>query len=104
MTPDHAPRRSRRLALAAIACVLTGLAIAAPARAGLYTVTGTCSAWAPWGTTSGQVAVYPACPWLYTRNVLGNFTTAAGVGGGWRFDAPPGTAISSVTLNGTMQG
>ena len=54
-------------------------------------------------TTSGQVAVYPACPSLYDRNVLGNFTTPAGVGGGWRFDAPSGTAISSVFLNGTMQ-
>src|SRR4051812_30152191 len=104
-SPSASLRGSLRvLALAATASLVISLGLCASAHAGAYTVTGTCSAWSPWGTTSGQVAVFAACPALVERNVLGNFTTPAGVGGGWRFDAPAGTAISSVTLNGTMQG
>jgi hypothetical protein len=103
MTHDQASRRARRVATLALLIALVGCpALAQPARAGSYTVSGTCSAWSPWGTTATWVAVFPACPSLYERNVLGNFTTAAGVGGGWRFDAPPGTAISTIALNGIM--
>lgn len=105
MTPRRTSRSPLKLlAIAGTAAILIGMAITEPARAGSYTVTGTCSAWSPWGTTATWVAVYPACPSLYARNVLGNFKTAAGVGGGWRFDAPSGTAISAITLEGTMRG
>jgi hypothetical protein len=73
--PSH--RFPSLVALAATATTLVSLGVTAPAHAGTYTVTGTCTAWTPWGTTSGQVAVFPACPSLVDRNVLGRGPASA---------------------------
>src|SRR5437764_14071887 len=88
--------------LIAVATVASCLALCAPAHAGSYSVTGTCGPWASWGDIGVRFTAYTACPWLYARNVGGSFNTSVGVGGGWRFDAPPATAISSFTLNGII--
>ena len=55
-------------------------------------------------TASGSPST-PSCPELVARNVGGGFSTAPGVGGGWRFDAPAGTAITSAsTCTGSLHG
>ena len=98
------PRRGARAAILALTAVLVALPMAAPARAGTYVVSGTCGQWTPWGDTNGSVAIYPACPELVARNVWGARSTPGGVGGGWRFDPPPGTAVVAVALQGRLQG
>ena len=50
------------------------------------------------------IAVYPECPGLRARQSYGAYSTPAGVGGGWRFDAPPGTGIVDVALQGSLKG
>jgi len=80
------------LALVIALVIALALVAAVPVRAGYYTVPGTCGHWAGWG---GQVAIYPACPELVARNIGRSELTPYGAGGGWRFDAPPGTAIAT---------
>src|SRR4051794_7722677 len=92
--------RLTRAVLTGIAIQLLSVAIAAtPARAGSYTVTGTCGQW----TTGGSgVAIFPACPQLVVRNVYQAQLTPYGAGGGWRFEAPAGTTIASASLRGSL--
>ena len=54
-----------------MATFLVGVVLLWPsaARAGTYTVYGTCGLWAPYNNSPAYVAVYPACPELVTRNV-----------------------------------
>src|SRR4051794_21367739 len=94
--------RTFQLLPCTLALVLAAwLSLPAPAKAGYYTVPGTCGQWAPWGS---GIAIYPACPDLIARNIGQAQLTAAGVGGGWRFDLPPGTAVASANLHGSVQG
>jgi hypothetical protein len=106
MSPKRPLTRARRVVI--VVAVLLGLILATAAvpraHAGTYTVAGTCGQWAPWGETSGSVAVFPACPDLWARNAGGAFSTPGGVGGGWRFDPPAGTGIAQVELQGSLQG
>src|SRR5438876_11408350 len=99
----RAPKPTVMLAVAATAALLTtstlsaGLALAPTASAGTYTISGTCGLWTSWANDASRISVYPACPELVARNTGGG-STAPGVGGGWRFDAPAGTAITSVAF------
>ena len=97
-------RRLRRLGLAAAIAAIATLAGPHAANAGTYTVSGTCGLWSPWNWDGSRIAVYAGCPALYARQTYGAFTTPAGVAGGWRFDAPWGTEIQSVTLEGALKG
>ncbi len=90
----------RHLLTTVALALLVGLIAVAPARAGLYTVPGTCGHWTPFGA---NVAVFPACPELVVRNTgpgLFPYLTA----GGWRFDPPAGTAIATAGLRGSVVG
>src|SRR5215218_1581800 len=93
--------RFLRLALLTVAAALSSLVLSAvPARAGLYTVSGTCGLWTPVGS---GIAIYPACPALVARN-SGPQVGPYAIGGGWRFDPPPGTAIASANLQASLTG
>ena len=63
------PRVSTR-AISGWATLLVGMVLLWPsaARAGTYTVYGTCGLWTPYNNSPAYVAVYPACPELVTRN------------------------------------
>jgi hypothetical protein len=104
-THPHAPARATPTYIAAVAAsvLLAFLTVGAPAHAGTYTVTGTCG-WTPWNADATRIAVYGDCSSLTARNVGGAFATAAGIGGGWRFDPPPGTAVIGASFAGAMQG
>src|SRR5262245_59436551 len=107
MTPtDQALRFRARttITLIALTAFVAIAGIAPAARAGTYTVSGTCRLWSPYSADPNLIAVYPACPDLIARNVNGPYTTPAGAGGGWRFDPPAGTVVSSVDLQGSLQG
>ncbi|MBE2316690.1 hypothetical protein DVA67_011950 [Solirubrobacter sp. CPCC 204708] len=93
--------RTRHLTATVVITLLVGLFAAGPARAGYYTVSGTCGHWAGWG---GQVAIFPACPDLVARNIGQPWLTPYGAYGGWRFDPPPGTAIATAGLRGSLVG
>ena len=105
--PSRLVRASARptLTFLAIAAAVVAFSLmAAPARAGVYTVPGTCGQWSPFNADGSRIAVYPECPNLIARNSGGAFNTGAGVAGGWRFDPPAGTAVVSVELHGSLQG
>jgi hypothetical protein len=101
MPYPRAPRHRRRLAPAltlALSALLSIAAITAPAAiAGSYTVSGTCL-WEPYNASPAHIAVYGGCgsP-MIARNVGGSFNSPAGVGGGWRFAAPPGASLTGAT-------
>jgi hypothetical protein len=96
MTHTYRPvTRRRSLTVAGLAVVLL-LSFAAHARAGSYTVTGTCG-WQPWsGTATISVYAEPdpdnSCPAL---SMTSSTPTQPGAAGGWTFNAPPGTSIVS---------
>ncbi len=98
-TPQH-----RTLALL-ISTAAALLALAAPAQAGTYTVSGTCGLWAPYNSNAARIAVYSdgGCR-LVTRNVFGAFSTPQGAEGGWRMTAPPGATIASFWLLANLKG
>jgi hypothetical protein len=97
MTPTHllAHRRRSGAALAGVT-VLVLLIFAAYARAGSYTVSGTCG-WQAW-SNSAAINVYAAadpdhsCPAL---SMASSSPTAPGAAAGWTFYAPSGTSIVS---------
>jgi hypothetical protein len=97
-------RSARQLAvLIAVACVALA-ASPLPARAGTYTVAGTCGLWDPFDTGGSGITLYATCPSLWARNVGGNFATGAGGHAGWVFYAPAGTTINGFYLQGPMTG
>jgi hypothetical protein len=98
---DIAKTAALRLAGAAAALVLT---IAASASAGTFTVSGTNGLWRAYNNRPDRLAVYPDGATLATRNTFGGFSTPAGSEGGWIFDAPSGTSLSSFTLAGALLG
>ena len=73
------PTPHRRILAVLIATVVALLALAAPAQAGTYTVSGTCGLWAPYNSNGARMAVYSdgGCR-LVTRNTFGGFNTPAG--------------------------
>ncbi|HUB06034.1 MAG TPA: hypothetical protein VMB50_03490, partial [Myxococcales bacterium] len=79
---------------------MTPFALAAPAQAGYYTVTGTCGTWSAWG--SPAINVGASCPTLVAQNWGGAGPAPVGTAGGWRFDPPAGTAVYSANLQGTL--
>jgi hypothetical protein len=97
MTHTHplAHRRRSTVAAAGLAAFLL-LSFAAYARAGSYTVSGTCG-WQAWSGTA-TISVYAApdpdnsCPALSMATLA---PTPPGAAGGWTFYAPPGTSIVS---------
>ena len=94
-------------AISGLAMVLVGLVLLWPsaARAGTYTVFGTCGLWAPYNNSPAYVAVYPACPELVTRNVgAPSSPSPVSTEGGWVFYAPPGTSVASFTMSGGLAG
>src|SRR5213083_1487354 len=94
------PSRPRRFVLALVAILAVATAFVCPAFAGTYTINGTCGLWDPYDTDPGHIAVYGGCGQLVARNVGGNFSSLPnGVGGGWRFAAPPGAGISQVAIS-----
>lgn len=74
------------------------------AYAGTYTVNATCGAWQAVNNASHGLAIYPACPTLVVRNVVGNSTTPETANAAWIFEAPPGTSLQSAILGGSMIG
>jgi hypothetical protein len=96
-------RRLRRLALVVAVAAAGALGGPQAAHAGDYTVSGTCGLWSPWNYDASKIAVYCEGPTLVARQSWGNYTTAAGVGGGWQFTAPAGTSIQSVSLSGSLR-
>lgn len=101
------PFTTKALSRALLAFVVLGaINAAAPlAHAGTYVVNGTCGTWSPFNSEQSRIAVYPECPALVVRNVIGNFTTDRGSeGGGWRFDPPAGTGVNYIKLAMTMTG
>ncbi len=87
---------SRQLLVATTFVVLLVLFAAVPARAGYYTVPGTCGQWGGWG--GGQVVIFPACPDLVARNIGQPGNSPYGHYGGWRFDAH--TRVLTLTVDG----
>jgi hypothetical protein len=87
--------------LLALAVTLSLASVSAPpATAGTYTVIGTCGLWDPYNADPAHIALQTAGCSLIARNVGGNFTTPVnGVGGGWRFVAPPGTGVSMAGIS-----
>jgi hypothetical protein len=103
---DGTRRAGKRLLVGLAAACALAAALASPAAAGSYTVSGTCGgAWTAWDYgNAGNIAIYASCPTLVARKVGGAFATGAGVGGGWRFEAPSGTAISTFQVWGSLMG
>jgi hypothetical protein len=87
-----------------IACAAAALALAPSARAGTFTIRGTCGLWDAFNAIPSRIAVYPDCPTLVARNVGGAVSTPAGPPGGWVFYAPGGTSIASFTIEGNFYG
>ena len=100
----HTLNRPRLVAVLAIAVSVVAVGTIAPAWAGTYTVTGTCSAWTPFNTNAARVAVFSNCPSLNARNSLGDFSSPNGAAGGWVFQAPAGTTLQAGTLSGNLSG
>ena len=99
--PCRAGRPGPSQAVAGIAALLS---ISPAARAGTYTISGTCGLWDAYNYRPDRIAVYPECYGLVARNVGGPFSTPAGAAGGWSFSAPAGTSIDSFSLQGSMGG
>ncbi|MDA0168430.1 hypothetical protein OJ998_04965 [Solirubrobacter taibaiensis] len=71
------------------------LAVAAPATAGTYTVTGTCGNWAPSSNHWDTSVASAACPQLKLEHPLGPNAAPSGHEARWTFDAPNGTTITA---------
>ena len=97
------PRRTIWV-IAAVTGIAALLGISPPARAGTYTISGTCGLWGAYNYRPDRIAVYPECYGLIARNVGGPFSTPAGAAGGWSFSAPAGTSVDSFSLQGSMGG
>jgi hypothetical protein len=97
-------RRFRRLAQVVTLAVAIGAGGASIAHAGEYTVSGTCGLWSPWNYDGSKIAVYCDGATMVARQVYGAFSTPGGIGGGWQFNAPAGTSIESLTLQGALRG
>lgn len=95
---------TRRLSLLLVAALALGLA-AAPARAGTYTVSGTCGLWSPFNSNGARVAVFAdsGCT-LIARNTFGAFSTAQGTAGGWQMSAPAGATIHAFSVLARLKG
>jgi hypothetical protein len=96
------PRRS--LWASFLLAIVLFASLGTSAKAGTYSVYGTCGNWTAWNTAPASLAVYPQCPGMIARNVGGAFSSPNNVQGGWYFSAPAGTEISSVSLTGELRG
>src|SRR5262245_37239136 len=91
--------------------VLVGLAFAfalvpasAPtARAGTYTISGTCGVWDPENYTPGRVVPSSACPNLFL-NLVPGAPSPVSAETRWAFNAPPGTGVSSFNVQALLFG
>lgn len=98
------PTPHRRILAVLIATVVALPALAAPVRAGTYTVSGTCGLWEPYNSNAARMAVYNDGCRLVTRNTFGGFNSPQGTQGGWRMTAPAGATISSFWLLASLKG
>jgi hypothetical protein len=103
--PTRSPRYDRRsyIATFAVACSLLGVLWPDNADAGTYTVTGCRIGWVPDTriTTSQARSTFDLCDVSNNPGLTAGFgvgSVNAGDHVGWRFDAPPDTAIAALTL------
>jgi hypothetical protein len=96
MRPPALPRSVLRLTLTTVLIAATLAGPASPARAGTYTVSGTCDGWQAW---SGSPTIRPyaqagfggyPCPSLIAS---AEQTSSPGSAAGWTFYAPAGTSV-----------
>jgi hypothetical protein len=98
-----AKRRPRPQVLGLLTLLATTL-LPASALAGTYEVVGGCGNWSAGDFAPGRVAIYPECPGLVVRNVGGPFSTSAGAGAVWEFQAPGGAVVHRAYMVGTLRG